>query len=74
MCTAVDCWPGRCLIPDRSYATMYAACLADCAQHGQFDWRTMGHTSNVGLMARKAEEYGSHPTTFQLQAAGKVTL
>ena len=52
---------------------MYAACLADCAQHGQFDWRTMGHTSNVGLMARKAEEYGSHPTTFQLQAPGQVT-
>jgi len=66
--------PVKCLIPDRSYATMYAACLADCAQHGQFDWRTMGHTSNVGLMARKAEEYGSHPTTFQLQAAGKVVV
>ena len=46
----------KCVIPDRSYSTMYQAMLEDCRANGQFDWTTMGHTSNVGLMAQKAEE------------------
>ena len=46
----------KCVIPDRSYSTMYQAMLEDCREHGQFDWTSMGHTSNVGLMAQKAEE------------------
>ena len=45
-----------------------------CRQHGQFDWKTMGHTSNVGLMAQKAEEYGSHDKTFQMTGAGQVSV
>ena len=64
----------KCLIPDRSYAGFYGAALDDCKAHGQFDWTTMGHTSNVGLMAKKAEEYGSHDKTFQITAAGKVVV
>ena len=43
-------------------------------QHGQFDWKTMGHTSNVGLMAQKAEEYGSHDKTFQMTGPGQVRV
>merc|ERR1711970_941206 len=64
----------KCIIPDRSYAGSYAACLEDCRQNGQFDWTTMGHTSNVGLMAKKAEEYGSHDKTFEIAKAGKVLV
>merc|ERR1719495_448528 len=64
----------KCLIPDRSYSTMYQACLEDCRQNGQFDWTTMGHTSNVGLMAKKAEEYGSHDKTFEMTSAGTVMV
>jgi len=64
----------KCIIPDRSYAGMYGACLEDCRANGQFDWTTMGHTSNVGLMAKKAEEYGSHDKTFQITEAGKVVV
>merc|ERR1712079_24553 len=64
----------KCIIPDRSYAGSYAACLEDCRQNGQFDWTTMGHTSNVGLMAKKAEEYGSHDKTFEIAKAGKVVV
>ena len=60
------------LIPDRSYAGVYAATIADCKQHGAFDPATMGSVSNVGLMAQKAEEYGSHDKT--LQAASKGTI
>ena len=45
-----------------------------CRQHGQFDWKTMGHTSNVGLMAQKAEEYGSHDKTFQMTGPGEVSV
>ena len=59
----------KCIIPDRSYAGSYLACLEDCRQNGQFDWMTMGHTSNVGLMAKKAEEYGSHDKTFEIAKA-----
>eukprot|EP00092_Neocalanus_flemingeri_P012216 GFUD01013171.1.p1 GENE.GFUD01013171.1~~GFUD01013171.1.p1 ORF type:complete len:738 (-),score=265.92 GFUD01013171.1:164-2377(-) len=64
----------KCIIPDRSYSTMYAACLEDCKENGQFDWTTMGHTSNVGLMAKKAEEYGSHDKTFEMAGAGTVVV
>jgi len=64
----------KCIIPDRSYSTMYQACLEDCKQNGQFDWTTMGHTSNVGLMAKKAEEYGSHDKTFEIASAGTVVV
>ncbi len=61
-------------IPDRCYATMYAECIEDCKKNGQFDVTTMGSVSNVGLMAQKAEEYGSHPTTFELAEDGVVTV
>ena len=61
-------------IPDRCYATMYAECIEDCKKNGQFDVTTMGSVSNVGLMAQKAEEYGSHPTTFELTESGVVTV
>lgn len=60
----------KAVIPDRSYATMYDEILKDCIQNGQFDAATMGNVSNVGLMAKKAEEYGSHPTTFELPDDG----
>lgn len=58
------------LIPDRSYAGIYAATIADCKKHGAFDPSTMGSVSNVGLMAQKAEEYGSHDKTFQAHSKG----
>jgi isocitrate dehydrogenase len=64
----------KCLIPDRSYATMYSAVLEDCRQNGQFDVATMGNVSNVGLMAQKAEEYGSHDKTFELTSNGQVRV
>ncbi|MCY4598677.1 MAG: NADP-dependent isocitrate dehydrogenase [Acidobacteria bacterium] len=62
------------MVPDRSYATMYQAIIEDCRQHGQFDPSTMGSVSNVGLMARKAEEYGSHDKTFTAPAAGIIRV
>ena len=62
------------VIPDRSYATMYKEILEDCKINGQFDVTTMGHVSNVGLMAMKAEEYGSHPTTFKISEDGVVEV
>ena len=58
------------MVPDRSYAGIYQAIVEDCQQHGQFDPATMGNVSNVGLMARKAEEYGSHDKTFTAPGAG----
>ncbi len=61
-------------IPDRCYATMYSACIEDCKKNGQYDVTTMGSVSNVGLMAQKAEEYGSHPTTFEIAEDGVVTV
>lgn len=61
-------------IPDRCYATMYSEIIEDCKTNGQFDVTTMGSVSNVGLMAQKAEEYGSHPTTFELAEDGIVTV
>lgn len=58
------------LIPDRSYAGMYQAIVKDCQINGAFDVTTMGTSPNVGLMAKKAEEYGSHNKTFEMPAAG----
>ncbi len=62
------------MIPDRSYATMYQQIIEDCQQHGQFDPATMGSVSNVGLMAQKAEEYGSHDKTFEAPGDGTIHL
>lgn len=62
------------VIPDRSYATMYKEIMEDCRIHGKFDVTTMGTVPNVGLMAQKAEEYGSHPTTFEIPADGTVKV
>ena len=60
------------LIPDRSYATIYQVVIEDCQRNGQFDPATMGNVSNVGLMAKKAEEYGSHDKTFEAQGDGVI--
>ncbi len=60
------------MIPDRSYATIYQEVIDDCKRNGQFDPATMGNVSNVGLMAKKAEEYGSHDKTFEAQDAGLI--
>ncbi len=62
------------VIPDRTYARMYSEILEDCKENGQFDVATMGHVSNVGLMAKKAEEYGSHPYTFRVAEDGKMEV
>jgi len=62
------------MIPDRSYATIYQEIIADCHQHGQFDPSTMGSVANVGLMAQKAEEYGSHDKTFEAPGAGTIRV
>jgi len=62
------------MIPDRSYATMYQQIIEDCQQHGQFDPATMGSVSNVGLMAQKAEEYGSHDKTFEASSDGTIRV
>ena len=64
----------KALIPDRNYAGIYQAVIEDCKQHGAFDVTTMGSVSNVGLMAQKAEEYGSHDKTFEIPAAGLVRV
>jgi isocitrate dehydrogenase len=61
-------------IPDRSYATLYQAVIDDCKAHGAFDPKTMGSVPNVGLMAQKAEEYGSHDKTFEVPANGTVRV
>lgn len=61
-------------IPDRSYATMYAEILEDAKAKGQFDPATMGNVSNVGLMAQKAEEYGSHDKTFEAPGTGSFRV
>jgi len=62
------------MVPDRCYATIYQEVLADCKVHGTFDPASMGSVSNVGLMAQKAEEYGSHDKTFQAPAAGTIRM
>ncbi|WP_133500921.1 NADP-dependent isocitrate dehydrogenase [Cognatilysobacter terrigena] len=64
----------KAVIPDRSYAGIYQAVIEDCKANGAFDPATMGSVPNVGLMAQKAEEYGSHDKTFQLDAAGTVRV
>lgn len=62
------------IIPDRCYAGVYVATIEDCKKHGAFDPATMGSVPNVGLMAQKAEEYGSHDKTFQAAANGVVKV
>jgi hypothetical protein len=62
------------VIPDSSYAALYDETVKHCREHGAFDPTTMGTTPNVGLMAQKAEEYGSHDKTFELPAAGTVEV
>ncbi len=64
----------KAVIPDSSYAGVYEATIEFCKQHGAFDPATMGTTSNVGLMAQKAEEYGSHDKTFELPENGTVQV
>ena len=64
----------KAMIPDRNYSGVYQAVIDFCKQHGAFDPVTMGNVSNVGLMAQKAEEYGSHDKTFEMPAAGVVCV
>jgi isocitrate dehydrogenase len=66
-----DC---KATIPDSSYAGVYQAVIEDCQQHGAYDPSTMGSVPNVGLMAQKAEEYGSHDKTFEVPADGSVRV
>ncbi|HHD79576.1 MAG TPA: NADP-dependent isocitrate dehydrogenase, partial [Epsilonproteobacteria bacterium] len=68
---AVECVA---VIPDSTYGMFHAEMVADCVKNGQYDVATMGAMQNIGLMAQKAEEYGSHPTTFELEEAGTVTV
>jgi isocitrate dehydrogenase len=62
------------VIPDSSYAGVYQAVIDDCREHGAYDPTTMGSVPNVGLMAQKAEEYGSHDKTFEITEAGTVQV
>mmetsp|Transcript_41997 Transcript_41997/g.50396 ORF Transcript_41997/g.50396 Transcript_41997/m.50396 type:complete len:502 (+) Transcript_41997:1015-2520(+) len=64
----------KCLIPDRCYATMYQEMINYVKTHGQFDVSTMGSVANVGLMAQKAEEYGSHDKTFEAPSSGTMRV
>jgi isocitrate dehydrogenase len=64
----------KAVIPDSSYAPLYAETIDFCREHGAFDPATMGTTPNVGLMAQKAEEYGSHDKTFEIETAGTVRV
>lgn len=64
----------KAIIPDRCYAGIYQAVIDDCKANGAFDPATMGSVPNVGLMAQKAEEYGSHDKTFQIPADGTVRV
>lgn len=64
----------KAMIPDRCYATMYREIIEDCQKNGALNPATMGSVPNVGLMAQKAEEYGSHPTTFEIPADGTVRV
>ncbi|MBY6197934.1 NADP-dependent isocitrate dehydrogenase [Vibrio hangzhouensis] len=64
----------KAMIPDRSYASIYQAVIDFCKENGAFDPTTMGSVPNVGLMAQKAEEYGSHDKTFILEQTGKVEV
>ncbi len=69
-----DLHDSKAMIPDRNYAGIYQATIEYCKQHGAFDPTTMGNVSNVGLMAQKAEEYGSHDKTFEIPANGRVCV
>ena len=62
------------VIPDSSYASVYQKVIEDCKQHGAFNPSTMGSVPNIGLMAQKAEEYGSHDKTFEIHEAGTVRI
>ncbi len=62
------------VIPDSSYARFHQGMVDDCVKNGQYDVSTMGNVANVGLMAQKAEEYGSHPTTFEIEEDGVVEV
>ncbi len=64
----------KAVIPDRCYSNIYQATIDFCKENGALDPTTMGSVSNVGLMAQKAEEYGSHDKTFQMKEAGKVDI
>ena len=64
----------KAVIPDSSYASIYQATIDFCKKHGEFDPSTMGTVQNVGLMAKKAEEYGSHDKTFEIKESGKVCV
>jgi len=64
----------KAMIPDRCYATIYKEIIENCQKYGAFDPATMGSVPNVGLMAQKAEEYGSHPTTFEIPSDGTVRV
>jgi isocitrate dehydrogenase len=64
----------KAMIPDRCYATIYKTIIEDCQKHGAFDPATMGSVPNVGLMAQKAEEYGSHDKTFMAPGAGAIRV
>ena len=72
--TAGQLQDAKALIPDRCYAGIYQAVIEDCKANGAFDPTTMGSVPNVGLMAQKAEEYGSHDKTFQIQQDGLVRV
>ncbi len=62
------------VVPDRCYASVYQTVIDDCKANGAYDPRTMGSVANVGLMAKKAEEYGSHDTTFEISGSGLVEV
>ena len=64
----------KAVIPDSSYAGIYQATIDFCKEHGAFDPTTMGSVPNVGLMAQKAEEYGSHDKTFEMASGGKINV
>ena len=64
----------KAVVPDRSYARLFQAVIEDCRANGAFDPKTMGSVPNVGLMAQKAEEYGSHDKTFEVPASGTVRV
>ena len=64
----------KAVIPDSSYAGIYQATIDFCKENGAFDPSSMGTVPNVGLMAQKAEEYGSHDKTFEISSAGKVQV
>ncbi|MCS5567058.1 MAG: NADP-dependent isocitrate dehydrogenase, partial [Pseudomonadales bacterium] len=69
-----DLYDMKAVIPDRSYAAVYGETIKHCIAHGAFDPTTMGSISNVGLMAQKAEEYGSHETTFEAEEEGSIRV